>query len=320
MPSDRTNNILIAGLCILILAAGAATIANPVLIEGDEGPDERLFTGPDVDDRQDPGTVEGGNGLIFGYGDPIEICVPFFAQPEVIGAIVLGALFIGAVLYLMTNGIITLALFAGFGPIIAIGWRVLTIGCDPDEEDDPDEDPEFEDGLLDNLFGEGGNETAAQVMDVATDPMVLFGAMILIGLVAFAFVLMTDDEEDEDVVEEEDGEEITIGHFDEQAIARIAGEAADRLEADDDSDIENAVYEAWRQMTGHLDIESPDTSTPGEFASEAIRVGMHPEDVMGLTGLFEEVRYGDRPPTADRESRAIEILRNIERTYSAGDE
>lgn len=320
MPSDRTNNILIAGLCILILAAGAATIANPVLIEGDEGPDERLFTGPDVDDRQDPGTVEGGNGLIFGYGDPIEICVPFFAQPEVIGAIVLGALFIGAVLYLMTNGIITLALFAGFGPIIAIGWRVLTIGCDPDEEDDPDEDPEFEDGLLDNLFGEGGNETAAQVMDVATDPMVLFGAMILIGLVAFAFVLMTDDEEDEDVVEEEDGEEITIGHFDEQAIARIAGEAADRLEADDDSDLENAVYEAWRQMTGHLDIESPDTSTPGEFASEAIRVGMHPEDVMGLTGLFEEVRYGDRSPTADRESSAIEILRNIERTYSAGDE
>ncbi len=320
MPSDRTNNILIAGLCILILAAGAATIANPVLIEGDEGPDERLFTGPDVDDRQDPGTVEGGNGLIFGYGDPIEICVPFFAQPEVIGAIVLGALFIGAVLYLMTNGIITLALFAGFGPIIAIGWRVLTIGCDPDEEDDPDEDPEFEDGLLDNLFGEGGNETAAQVMDVATDPMVLFGAMILIGLVAFAFVLMTDDEEDEDVVEEEDGEEITIGHFDEQAIARIAGEAADRLEADDDSDLENAVYEAWRQMTGHLDIESPDTSTPGEFASEAIRVGMHPEDVMGLTGLFEEVRYGDRSPTAERESRAIEILRNIERTYSAGDE
>lgn len=319
MPSDRIYNLLIAGLCIVILAAGAATIANPVLIEADEEPDERLYTGPDVDDRPEPGEIEGANGLIFGYGDPIEICVPFLARTEVIAAIVVGALFVGAVLYIATNGIITAALFAGFGPILAIGWRVLTIGCETDD-DENEEDPDFEGGILENLFGGEGNATAGQVMDVATDPIVLFGAMILIGLVAFAFVLMTTDEDEDDEVEEEDDEHVSTSHFDEEAIARIAGETADRLEHGEAERLENAVYEAWRKMTGHLDIESPDTSTPGEFASEAIRVGMHPDDVMDLTALFEEVRYGDRPVTEAREQQAIDVLRNIERTYSGDDE
>ncbi|MFT4891934.1 MAG: hypothetical protein ACI9YT_002871, partial [Halobacteriales archaeon] len=60
----------------------------------------------------------------------------------------------------------------------------------------------------------------------------------------------------------------------------------------------------------------PQSSTPGEFATEAIDAGMAPEDVNRLTELFEAVRYGGREPTEKRERTAIETLRRIEDQYA----
>nr|WP_303647699.1 DUF4129 domain-containing protein [Haloarchaeobius sp. HME9146] len=100
------------------------------------------------------------------------------------------------------------------------------------------------------------------------------------------------------------------------AIGAAAGRAADRLETS--TAVDNEVYRAWREMTTHLDVPEPESSTPAEFAEAAIAAGMTREQVTELTALFEEVRYGGEDPTTDRESRAIEALRAIESAHASG--
>jgi hypothetical protein len=105
--------------------------------------------------------------------------------------------------------------------------------------------------------------------------------------------------------------------YDAQALRMMgeaAGEAADRIDQSGDAD--NEVYRAWREMTEHIEVDRPESSTPGEFAAAAIETGMEPGDVEALTDVFEEVRYGGLPPTSEAESRAIDALRGIERSYA----
>ncbi len=97
-------------------------------------------------------------------------------------------------------------------------------------------------------------------------------------------------------------------------LGAAAGRAADRLESADADD--NEVYRAWREMVGLLDVGDVREATPRAFAREATRVGLDPDDVAALTELFEEVRYGDRAPSADRESTAVSLLRRIESRYT----
>ena len=80
----------------------------------------------------------------------------------------------------------------------------------------------------------------------------------------------------------------------------------------------NAVYRAWREMTDALEIERPETTTPEEFADEAVAAGMARDDVRELTEIFEAVRYGDADVTEARERRAMDALRRIEDTYGGG--
>lgn len=97
-------------------------------------------------------------------------------------------------------------------------------------------------------------------------------------------------------------------------VGRAAGRAADRLA--DDAKLENEVYRAWREMTRHLDVARPESSTPDEFARAATEAGMNEGDVEELTDLFTRVRYGDEAVTGDRERRATGALRRIEETYT----
>ncbi|RJS95802.1 DUF4129 domain-containing protein, partial [Halococcus sp. IIIV-5B] len=97
---------------------------------------------------------------------------------------------------------------------------------------------------------------------------------------------------------------------------RAAGRAADRIEHD--AGLENGVYRAWREMTDHLDVARPESSTPGEFARAATEAGMRGRDVDELTDLFTRVRYGDERVTDERERRATSALRRIEETYAEG--
>lgn len=108
-------------------------------------------------------------------------------------------------------------------------------------------------------------------------------------------------------------EEPRMGEMTDSAeIATAAREAANRLEQVSDS--ENAVYRAWARMTEPLDVDHPESSTPGEFADAALAAGLDADDVDELTTLFETVRYGTTQITDEHERRAQGALRRIERS------
>ncbi|WP_459192160.1 DUF4129 domain-containing protein [Halosimplex sp. J119] len=96
-------------------------------------------------------------------------------------------------------------------------------------------------------------------------------------------------------------------------LAIAAGHAADRLEARN-ADVDNEVYRAWWEMTSLLDVDNPDSATPGEFAEAAIAAGLSEADVTELTRLFEEVRYGERDAES-REELAVSVFRSVEDSY-----
>ncbi|WP_159076998.1 DUF4129 domain-containing protein [Halococcoides cellulosivorans] len=93
------------------------------------------------------------------------------------------------------------------------------------------------------------------------------------------------------------------------AVREAAGRAHDRLASG--AALDNAVYRAWAEMVDALDVGDPETTTPQEFATHAIEAGMDRSAVEDLTLLFDEVRYGDRPVTDERERRARETLTAI---------
>ncbi|SFR90275.1 protein of unknown function [Halomicrobium zhouii] len=66
----------------------------------------------------------------------------------------------------------------------------------------------------------------------------------------------------------------------------------------------HAVERAWLGMVRHLDLDRPGTMTTSECASAAIEAGLDREAVKRLTETYEEVRYGGRPVTAQREETA----------------
>ncbi|MFB6191794.1 MAG: DUF4129 domain-containing protein [Haloarculaceae archaeon] len=101
------------------------------------------------------------------------------------------------------------------------------------------------------------------------------------------------------------------------AVGRAAGRAADRIEGA--AEVDNEVYRAWRELTRLVEAPDPATSTPGEFADAAVAAGLGREDVGELTRLFEEVRYGEIPPTDEYERRAVAVLRRIEARYAEDD-
>lgn len=98
-------------------------------------------------------------------------------------------------------------------------------------------------------------------------------------------------------------------------LADAAGRAADRIGTAEGADLENEVYRAWFEMTQLLDVERPETSTPGEFAEAATAAGLRDEHVRALTELFQSVRYGRAETTPEVEQRAVETLQQIESVY-----
>jgi len=100
------------------------------------------------------------------------------------------------------------------------------------------------------------------------------------------------------------------------AVGRIAGDAADRIEdATTPAAADNAIYRAWREMVALLDAPDPQSGTPRQFAVAGVEAGMDPDDVTVLTRTFEEVRYGGAELSEDRRERAVAALRRIEATH-----
>jgi hypothetical protein len=177
----------------------------------------------------------------------------------------------------------------------------------------------------------GGNETGTPPADagnedgggvevlapnVPTTPLVLLAVVLVVGAVV-ALRNRGGDTPNPDGPSEpepEPDDQETVGD-----IGQTAGEAATRI-TDTDATPENAIYNAWYEMTRHLDVGDPTTTTPGQFERAARDAGMDPSDVADLTTQFESVRYGDESLSDDRTDRAVSALRRIEAEYADGTE
>lgn len=73
----------------------------------------------------------------------------------------------------------------------------------------------------------------------------------------------------------------------------------------------NDVHRAWLTLVDSTPIDRPWTKTPGECAEAARQSGVDPAIVETVTRTFEEVRYGGRPVTAERQQRAREAMARI---------
>jgi hypothetical protein len=98
-------------------------------------------------------------------------------------------------------------------------------------------------------------------------------------------------------------------------LATGGGEAIKQREAPN-AGVDNEVYRAWWEMTRLLEVDAPETATPGEFADAAVELGIDEAYVDPLTTLFEEVRYGHRDAES-REERAIEVFRALAAAYGS---
>lgn len=158
--------------------------------------------------------------------------------------------------------------------------------------------------------GGGGSELLSP--NVPTAIFVLLAVVLIIGAVVVLRNRDGDSAESDESNEpkpEPDQREATAN------VGQAAGKAATRI-TDTDATPENAIYNAWYDMTQHLEIANPATTTPGQFASAARDAGMRPSDVTELTAQFESVRYGGASLSDDRIDRAVSALRRIEDEYT----
>lgn len=314
--------LMIALLCVLAVSVAAATLANPQADAGaGSGVGSAIQSGTDDQSGDDESDTESSAQSPPITGEPINIsgaCFPFLLSPTFLGgaAVALGGLAWwlkrrDGLLY-ATAVVLPVTLF------LAPLYFVLT-DCGTGTESpsqDPALLPEMANG---SSSGDLGGEVGGQAANQLLSPTVLFAVLVVVA-VLFALLAYRASGDDEAEAEPVDVAE-TPEPADRDALSAVgaaAGEAADRIE--NEADVENEVYRAWRDMTDHVDVPDPQTSTPREFATAARDAGMDAVHVDDLTDLFREVRYGGADPTADREQRAVDALRAIEDRYAGGDQ
>lgn len=292
-PSTRT--LLIAGIAIVAVAFAAATLNTTV-----------------VPDRQGPG----GGGL-FGEGEegaflppdqtldpPGEsVSIPFLTEILTVGMVVALVLTILSV-YVYWREMIKLALV--FAALYVVGYFLIEALASSGL---PEQFANLERGNGTLLGGGGGGEGATETTQ-PTPPTVYL--LVLLGLLIIGTAVIVLRDRGTSMPDTADEEEPTGP--DAEAVGRAAGRAAERLTAE--TDVDNEVYRAWREMTDLLEVDEPETTTPGEFATAAIDAGLGQSDVDELTRLFEDVRYGPIQPSEDLEQRAISVFRRIEDRYA----
>jgi hypothetical protein len=313
LPSDVDRNtaltVGVAVLAVVALSLAAATLDTATVQEGGSG----IGAGPSD-------TSGFGSGASSGFGtageprdgSPIPgLCYPWLADPLAVLGIVGAFLLLGMITYYQTRTLLVpVSLTLAFGIPVGLVWALLT-SC---------RSGSVEGGLFP---GPGGNATsilpagggssgfAQGTAQTVSTPSVLLAILLVVALAGSVLMLFVASGDEEETVEGP-GEESP--DQDVAAVGRAAGDAADRIERD--ADVENGVYRAWVEMTDHLDIENPRSSTPAEFATAAVDAGMASDDVDELTRLFEEVRYGGEDVTSEREQRAVSALRRIEAAYA----
>jgi hypothetical protein len=317
---ESLGPLTIALLCILAFGLAAATLSSPVDTSKEGGgqgaPSEGGISSNSSGSGEIDANITSNSEQLAEYTRNEGLCVeqakavPFW--PTVFGIAGLVALVVLSrfgYAWGMTSFIMTAM------PVFIV-LLLLTAGCmappDPDIPTDPPDVNSSEAGGE----GEDGKGEAEETTDETTLPIsvpsMIVAFFVLATTVLLSFVLFRRRERTAAPGEEMEAPDATEPT---KAVGAVAGEAADEIEAEG-SDLENEVYRAWAEMAAALDVDHPDTSTPAEFAEAATEAGIRPDDVRELTSLFEQVRYGTADATSDREQRAVDALRRIERYYA----
>lgn len=304
--SRRTLLVRLAGAAvgIVAIAFAAATIDNPIEPGGDGG----------------IGGEGEGSGTQPTEG-PVEEPISSVEVPAFLEYLVLLALVIVAVLlawYLINHRRRAVKLIATVLLVVLVALAAVygISALDPEfgEPEPPDRNPAGEENESPGDPGTGEGDATVDTNPISS-VLLAIGAVAAIFIGALALSRRdTDSPAPEGTVDDEDDQEEAA------AVGAAAGRAAERIEAGGGEDIDNEVYRAWQEMIRLLEVERPETSTPGEFADAAIEAGIDREDVTDLTRLFEDVRYGHRETTEVEERRAVGILRRIESEYGGEEE
>ncbi|MFB6193566.1 MAG: DUF4129 domain-containing protein [Halobaculum sp.] len=303
---------LLALAAVLALGVSAATLTettsdSPSDGFGAGGSDEQTGVGGDQQSGIDIGG-ESSQATQLGLG----LCVRFFRSPEFLVGLGLVALVVFGLLYRTTRSWLLsgMAMFSLSLPVAMV--LLLLTACQQGPVELAIGAGQSVANQSSLVASQGGGSPGAGGEDSnLTTPSSLLGIVLLLAVVGSVGLLLFSTGDDEDELADEPPEVPESAR--QRGVAEAAAVAADRLEGD--AALENAVYRAWREMTTHLEVEEPRSSTPAEFAAAAVEAGMDREDVTELTELFESVRYGGRDPTPEEERRAIRALRNIEETY-----
>lgn len=297
---NRTVAALLAVLAVLALGAAAATLEDTTAAGGAGGTGDERGVGAGTGDRFDLGGLNESEVSEAATLPPI--------VGKVFAVILVSVAAFGIYVFYREHGLRGLLTVLGAVGVFVLLLYLLLQGVGSGV------DLDGRSGLLDGQSPTipggapaGPESNVVPVIDPPATLLALFG-LVLVGAAALVLRLTGDD------VAEAAPEMENTPAPDVAAVGLAAGRAADRIEAD--VGVENAVFRAWREMTRELDVDNPTASTPAEFAAAAVDAGMAREDVTELTGLFEAVRYGGHDPDADRERRAVDALRNIQRTYA----
>ncbi|WP_435118091.1 DUF4129 domain-containing protein [Halolamina sp. C58] len=317
MQRDTAVAIVLALLALLAIGAAGATLENPAETDSGSG----FGSGSGSGFGSGSGGSGDGNGSSTTGGRPMQLggqvggaCIAALqtlpAKLLLFGSVVALAGYVWRRTDSPGMGLVTAVLY---GPIVYMLWYALAT-CKTIQQASPARQSANATRTANGSAGGSGGLGGA-VETTTSQPSVLL-VIVLVVLVLAAIVLLyvasADDIVNSQIDREADEEEEV--NPDIAAVGRLAGEAADRIEAGDAFD--NEVFRAWVEMTHHLAVEHPESSTPSEFAAAAVDAGMAPDDVRELTELFEEVRYGDQDVTDEREKRATAALRRIEESYA----
>lgn len=316
MNRESARPVVIALLCVLAIGLAASTLTSPVETDaggtGLGGAQDDAGVDDDDDENSSIGLDDGENDRFnISVGEiPIPtFCLEFLNDPRVIFGIVAAFALAAYVAYRRVGILGSVAVVFGLG-IPTMLLHALFSSC---ERRTGEWNVELPNATRLPAGGSGGLDPGSTT--APSTPSILLTALLGVTLLA-ALVLLVKSTGGE--TPETADPEPTPDHDVQVAVGRAAGAAADRLESS--GDLDNEVYRAWREMTRHLDVPRPESSTPVEFAAAAVEAGMAREDVADLTRLFEEVRYGDRPATPEREERALAALRRIEEGYAEPEE
>jgi hypothetical protein len=300
LDRDKIPTVLFVSLVIIAIGMTGSTIDSVVGTAGNVTIDPQRGGGSAPNISADPNATGGGNISSGSEAIDLVFCIDILttlpAQLGVLGGLglIIFAIYSRynlAAAFLHATWLVTLTTGAYF-----FLTNCITSGSDGGQ-------------LLSgaNIVANPQGAIAAPTPDVPPFMIaVFFGGAIIAAIV----LLITMTGSDESVTPIEEDEELDV---ETEAFARAAGRAADRIEEKNES-VDNAVYQAWLEMTNLLQIENAETAAPRDFKAPAIAVGLAEDDVSELTQLFNEVRYGGK--SADpREERAISVLRNIEETY-----